>query len=144
MWTIFRKIEFAMPRTQNITAREARKTALIVAGALAAAAVFFYSRGRMSVSAVSGGLAIALVVTGAFLPALAILFHRGWMGFAHALGYVNSRILLTLVYFLIFVPYGIISRLAARDPLDIRSSRTSYWTRRKFTRQPKERFERLF
>jgi len=66
------------------------------------------------------------------------------MRFAFALGYVNSRILLTLVYFLIFVPYGLISKLAGRDPLDLRSKRTSYWHKREVTRQPKARFERLF
>lgn len=67
------------------------------------------------------------------------------MRFAFALGYVNSRILLFVIYIVIFVPYGIISRLFGRDPLDIRGKeRESYWHRRPVTRQTKEQFERLF
>ncbi len=130
---------------REVTQNEARKTALIVAVVLGVIAVFFWYRERLTVMSVLAAIAIVLAIIGAFVPQLAILFHRGWMTLAFALGYVNSRILLTLVYFLIFVPYGIISRLAGRDPLDLRGkSRTSYWHKRKMTRQSKERFERLF
>lgn len=131
--------------TKNVTAKEARKTALLVAGVLGLIALFLWYRGRTTAPVVLGAVAAVLVIVGFLLPRFAILFHRGWMRFAYALGYVNSRILLTLVYFLIFVPYGIISTLASRDPLDLRAKdRTTYWHKRKLTRQPKERFERLF
>lgn len=130
---------------KNVTKPEARKTALIVAAVLAVIAIIFWYRERFTVMAVLATIAGLLILIGLFIPPLAILFHRVWMKFAFALGFVNSRILLTLVYFLIFVPYRIISRLAGRDPLDVRAKeRESYWHKRKHTRQPKERFERLF
>ena len=79
------------------------------------------------------------------MPGVAKIFHRGWMTFAFALGYVNSRIILTLIFFLVFVPYGIISRVLGRDPLDLRGkNRDSYWHRRENPRQEREQFERLF
>lgn len=131
--------------TKNVTKEQARKTTFIVAAVLAMAAAFFYYRGRMNAVAVTVILAGLLLIAGAFLPPAAKAFHRGWMTFAFALGYVNSRIILTLVYFLVFVPYGVVSRLFGRDPLDLRSPpRDSYWHKREKTRQEREQFERLF
>ncbi|MEO7538916.1 MAG: SxtJ family membrane protein, partial [Pyrinomonadaceae bacterium] len=64
---------------------------------------------------------------------------------AFALGWVNSRIILTIIYFLVFVPYSIVSRLLGRDVLKRRQPNgTSYWHMREKTRQSKEQFERLF
>ncbi len=67
------------------------------------------------------------------------------MTLAAALGYVNSRVLLTVLFYLVFAPYGFVSRLVKRDPLRRRGGRgESYWTPRKQTRQAREGFERLF
>jgi hypothetical protein len=130
---------------KNVTNREARKTALIVAGVLLAAAAFAWYRGRETTMAITGGIALLLLLIGFFVPAAAIHFHRLWYRFAFALGWVNSRILLTIIYFLIFVPYGLLSRLFGRDPLAIRGERReSYWHKREKTRQTPEQFERLF
>jgi hypothetical protein len=130
---------------KNVTVHEARKTALLVAAVSSLAAALFWYRGRGTATVVALSISVTLSVVGVFFPGLAKLFHRGWMRLAFALGYVNSRILLTLIYFLIFVPYGVLSRLFGRDPLDIRAKRrVSYWHRRAVTRQSKEQFERLF
>ena len=61
------------------------------------------------------------------------------------LGHVNSRVLLTLVYYLVVTPYGVVTRLVGRDPLRRRGAKAgSYWVERKATRQAPEQFERLF
>jgi hypothetical protein len=89
--------------------------------------------------------AYALALAGLLAPAVARRFHVFWMKVAAVLGYVNSRVLLTLMYYGVFAPYGLVSRLAGRDPLRRRGAkRESYWTERKTTRQAKEQFERLF
>ena len=43
--------------------------------------------------------------------------YRGWMKFGHALGWFNTRLLLGLVFFLLFVPFGLVARLFGKDPL---------------------------
>ena len=129
----------------TVTDAQARKTAFVVAAVLLAVAAWNLYRGRMTVVAVLGGLGLSLLLTGLLLPALARRFHVLWMRLAVALGYVNSRVLLTLMYYLVMTPYGIVSRLAGRDPLNPRGAkRDSYWVERRRTRQPKEQFERLF
>ena len=130
---------------KNVTTPEARKTGLLVAVVLVAAAAIFWYRGRLTAAVVAGSIAGLLTLIAVFVPRLAKLFHRGWMRFAFALGYVNSRIILTIIYFLVFVPYGLVSRLFGRDPLQLRGKDSeSYWHRRTVTRQTKEQFERLF
>ena len=41
-----------------------------------------------------------------------------WMMAARALGFVNSHLLLALVFYLLFTPMGLVMRLVRRDPLE--------------------------
>ena len=128
-----------------VTDAQARKSALVVAAALLLIAAWNLYRGRTNVVVVFASAGAALVVAGMFFPAAARAFHKAWMRFAVALGQVNSRVLLTLMYYLVFTPYGLVSRLVGRDPLRRRGAGgESYWTTRKATRQTREQFERLF
>jgi uncharacterized membrane protein HdeD (DUF308 family) len=128
-----------------VTDAQARKSALLVAGVLLLIAAWNFYRGRMTFVFVFGSLGAALIIVGLFVPVAARGFHKGWMRFAAALGHVNSRVLLTLMYYLAITPYGLVSRLAGRDPLRRRGkSGESYWVERKRTRQEREQFERLF
>ena len=128
-----------------VTNAQARKSALLVAAVLLAIAAWNLYRGRPTVVLVFGSLGAALVAVGLLVPPAARAFHTAWMKFAALLGHVNSRVLLTLMYYLVVTPYGFVTRLAGRDPLRRRGSRAeSYWVERKSTRQAREQFERLF
>lgn len=53
------------------------------------------------------------------------------MKFAHMLGWVNTRIILSIVYFLIFTPIALFFRFIGKDPMDRRfKSVGSYWIKR--------------
>jgi len=62
---------------------------------------------------VAGGL----VLIGLFLPVLADGIHRVWMKLAELLGGITSRVLLTVIFFIVFVPLGLISRLLGKNDL---------------------------
>ena len=131
--------------TLPVTTAQARKTALIVAGAALLLAAWNYHRGRMGIVAVMGGIGFALVVVGLAIPPLARAFHTFWMRVATILGWVNSRILLGLMFYGVFAPYNLIGRLIGRDPLRRRGrAQATYWIPRKATRQTREQFERTF
>jgi len=55
----------------------------------------------------------------------------GWMFIGHILGAVNTRIILTLMFFLLFTPVGLIMRLFRYDPMARRlnPSLTTYKTK---------------
>ena len=135
----------AHERAGGVTRAQARKSALLVAGVLLAVAAWNLYKGRPTVVLVFGGLGASLLVAGLFVPPAAKAFHVAWMRFAVLLGHVNSRVLLTLMYYLVFTPYGFVTRLVGRDPLRRRGAQAgSYWVERKTTRQSREQFERLF
>lgn len=50
---------------------------------------------------------------------------RLWMAFAHALGWVNSRILLTVLYVVILGPFALVRRVGSLFAR--RNSPASYW-----------------
>ena len=130
----------------RVTNAQARKTALVVACVLLIFAAWSLYRGRTTVAAVVGGFGAALALAGVFVPPAARAFHVGWMRLALALGWINSRVLLSVMFYGVFTPYGFVSRLIARrDPLRRRGKgEESYWLPRKSTRQAREGFERLF
>jgi hypothetical protein len=65
----------------------------------------------------------------AVIPAGALLFlavlapaslgpvYRVWMKIGHVLGWINTRIILGLTFYGLFVPMGFIMRLAGKDPM---------------------------
>lgn len=129
----------------QVTDAQARKTALIVAAVVVAIAGWNFYRGRIIVASVFGVAGGLLLLAGLLFPTLARAFHIFWMRVAAALGYVNSRIILSVMYYGVFTPYSLVSRLAGRDPLKRRGAPDdSYWIERQRTRQTKEQFERLF
>ena len=131
-------------RGARVTDAQARKTASVVAAVLSLIAAWNLYRGRATAVAVFGGAALALALAGLLVPAAARRFHVFWMRVAAVLGYVNSRVLLTVLYYGLFAPYGLVSRIF-RDPLGRHGARReSYWVERTRTRQEREQFERLF
>jgi len=128
-----------------VTDAQARKTALIVAGVLLLLGAWNYYRGRMTAVVVLASIGGALLIMGLLLPALARRFHILWMQLAGILGYINSRILITVMFYGMMTPVGLVQRLFGRDVLNRRArGRESYWIPREQTRQAREGFERQF
>lgn len=69
-----------------------------------------------------------------------------WMLFAKALGWVNTRILLSLMYFVVFTPFRIVSIVIGKDFLDrkIEKGKDSYWNKREIKPFKKELYGRQF
>lgn len=73
-----------------------------------------------------GGVAGSVGLTGLVI---ALPFYWIWMGFAFVMGNVMSRLILTLFYYLMITPMGLVMRLSGRDKLVLKAqrSRTSHW-----------------
>ena len=50
-------------------------------------------------------------------PGLLRPLHRFWMKLGHVLGAINSRIILGVLFFVLFVPAAIVMKLMRRDAL---------------------------
>jgi hypothetical protein len=75
--------------------------------------------------------ALALGAIGVFIPWLAGKIHWAWMKLAHVMGYVMSKVMLTLVYVLVVVPMGIFSR--KKITMRLKAHSTSYFKERNYT-----------
>lgn len=53
-------------------------------------------------------------IAGFLLTKLGEIIHRGWMQLAKVLGYINSRILLSIIFFLILTPIALLMRLLGK------------------------------
>lgn len=93
---------------------------LLIAGILA-------WRGRMGAAEVVGAIGAVLVFLALVRPSLLKRPRAVWMRGAMALGYVNARIILTLMFLLVLTPIGLIWRVIGRDPLARRRQRWPGW-----------------
>ena len=133
-----------MIEIEPFTARQARKSALVVATVFALLSGWQVYRARPTLAMTFGVLAVILLVCSA-IPVAAVRFHRAWMTLAGVLGYVNSRILLTIMFYVVLTPLGLMMRLTGSDPLERRKgNEPSYWHHRAATRQTREGYERSF
>ena len=63
------------------------------------------------------GLAVVLILPAAIAPGVLAPAYRVWMALGALLGWVNTRIILGVVFFGLITPIGIILRLTGRDPM---------------------------
>jgi len=98
----------------------------------------YFSTGLLAV----GG---TLFVFGLVLPNALGPVEKAWMKMAMALAYVNTRIILTVLFYLVFTPVGLVMRLM-RDPLNrkLRDGSPSYWIKREEKSSSPMLYERQF
>ena len=71
--------------------------------------------------AVAGALHILnMIVPKAFQPVAVV-----WLGLAHLLGTVMSKVLLTIVFYAVVTPIGILRNLVGKDSLHLRAFKTN-------------------
>lgn len=82
----------------------------------------------------------ALVIPAVLAPKLLRPVQRGWMKLAEPIGRFNTKLILGLVFYLVFTPVGAIRRLIA-DPLVLRKGRQESYRKpsRQRTAQSMER-----
>ena len=78
-----------------------------------------------------GKIALAIGAVSIFIPPFARALEWMWFKLALGLGWINSRVLLSIVYFLFLMPIAWLSRLFTKDPLALKKEKrqTLYVTR---------------
>ena len=125
--------------------RALRRAAFAVGAVLLAVAGWLLFRHRAPNARL--GLAAAgalLILAGALVPARLRTAYLGWMTLALAIGWVMSRVVLTLVFVLVLTPLALVARLTGKRFLALRPDRgaSSYWVPR--DRGGQSRYERMY
>jgi hypothetical protein len=86
-----------------------------------------------------------LVLLGLVVPSLLRPVQKVWMGLALILGWINTRIILGVLFYLVFTPIGVLMRFF-RDPLNrgMQSDDVTYWSRREVPPVDPQAYERQF
>jgi hypothetical protein len=121
-----------------------RSFGLSVGGVLVAIALALSWRGRLGRAEVLGGVGAFLLFFGTVRPQLLKWPSAAWWRFSRVLGYVNARILLTLLFSLLLVPVSFIWRVIGKDPLQRRRDKFEGWTPYPARYRDRTHFERMF
>ena len=124
--------------------RQLRSFGLIVGGcfALIGFAPIVFGDQHLRIWALA--VAFALVVAALVSPRALGPIHRVWMLLAEVLGWLNTRIILVLVYFAVIVPIGGLLRLAGKDPLLLKFSPEDKSYRVVRTKRPASHMQRQY
>ncbi|HUT03126.1 MAG TPA: SxtJ family membrane protein [bacterium] len=97
--------------------------------------------GLILVAATAVVFLLSLVWPGPLAPAF-----RCWMVVARAIGWFNARLLLSLVFYCMFTPIGLVMRLMRRDPLQrqFNPDKISFWVLKEKSKDGLERYTRQF
>lgn len=126
--------------------RDLRNFALVMAVASALIAAYLWYVELEQGLRVMGGVAALFVFVGLVIPIGLKPLYIVWMALARVLAFVNTHLLLALVFYSLFTVIGGIMRLLGRDPLDrkLSADESSYWQRREPPLLAREHYERQF
>ena len=128
------------------TRSELRNFCLVMVVGLTLFALLFWYNDHVTTPRVLGGLAGFFLVAGLVFPPLTKPVFVVWMMLARILGFVNTHILLALVFYTLFTVTGIVMRLWGHDSMERKLSpeEKTYWSKRSAPLLPREHYERQF
>ena len=123
-----------------------RKFGLTVGGLLLVlGGLFYFWRQRTTAGVALAAPGALLLLLAAAAPSLLAAPHRWWMKLSHVLAVVNGFLFLSIVFFLILTPLGLVLRLFGRDELRRRGpAPASMWEPYPERNRDRSHFEKIF
>jgi len=92
------------------------------------------------------GFGVLFLILGLWAPITLKALYKVWMALAAVLGFFMSRVILSLLFYLVVTPTGLAMRLFGKDVLDQRWDKkaATYWKKRDSKHSDKKRYERLY
>ncbi|GAB4537361.1 MAG: hypothetical protein Fur0020_05910 [Thermodesulfovibrionia bacterium] len=91
-------------------------------------------------------ISVILIVSGLLFPRILLPLQKAWMTIAVIMGWFMTRVILCILFYLIFTPIGLVSRMIGNEFLELKidRSRKSYWIYRRERPFDKKDYERQF
>jgi hypothetical protein len=91
-------------------------------------------------------ISAAFLGLGLLVPTVLKPVEKVWMTAAGAMGWFMTRVILTVLFFVVFTPIGLIGRMFGKDFLSLKldGSATTYWIYREARDLTKEDYEKQF
>ena len=125
--------------------RELKQFGITIAVVLAILSSWFLWQGRDS-GYILLIIAILFLALGLFLPNLLKPLQKMWMTLAVLLGWVMTRVILIVLFYLVVTPIGLLARICGKDFLNRKFDREaqSFWIERKSATPDKKKYENQF
>lgn len=101
-------------------------------------------RGRITAAEITGGIGAVLLILGLVQPRLLKWPSAIWWKFALVLGYVNARIILSVIFIIVFSPLGLLWRVIGKDPLARKRRNWPGWSPYPPRYQKSDHFNRMY
>ena len=90
--------------------------------------------------------AFVLVLLAILAPRALQPVQKVWMALAFTMGWIMTRLILTIVFYLVVTPIGILQRIFGQSPLDLsyKTGASSYWEKREGGERTLVDYERQF
>ncbi len=90
-----------------------------------------------------GGLILSI---GLIAPNLLRPLYKPWMALALVLGFIMTRVILTVMFIVLFIPIGLLMRLFGKDPLrrKLDPDAETYWIPKDYDAEAPDRLERYY
>ena len=111
---------------------------------LCAIAAALWWRGHLTRAEVVGGIGVFLLSAGVVYAPILKYPSAAWWRLSRVLGYVNARVLLTLVFAVVLVPISLIWRLIRKDPLSRRRETWPGWSAYPARYRDRKHYDRMF
>ena len=134
-------------KSLDTSSKEIRKFGLVIAIALGVIGSFVYVKfGNFDVVGWLWGIGLLFLILGFILPSVLRPVYRIWMLLAYFIGGIVSRVILTLLFYVVLTPTGLVLRLFGKDVLDQRfeKDRESYWIKKDLTDHTKDQYRKMY
>jgi hypothetical protein len=105
---------------------------------------FLVWRERLPTAQIVGGIGAVLLLLGLVQPRLLKWPSAAWWRFAIILGWINARVILTVVFTIVFSPLGLLWRLIGNDPLARKRSNWPGWSPYPARYRKSDHFTRMY
>jgi len=127
------------------TKKDLRKFGLTVGGVLLliAALLLYFEKPSAPYFGVIGGI---LFLAGILIPQILKPLNKIWMGLAVVLGFFMSRLILTILFYLVLTPIAFIAKIVGKKFLILKydKSANTYWEKRTDIQKITVDYERQF
>ena len=135
-------------RALNFSDKTIRNFGLVFAGMLGLIGGLIYWKSQtIFIAKWLWGIGLLFLVFGFILPSVLRPFYTFWMFLSFVIGGVVSRIILTLLFFVVMTPIGLLMRLIGKDLLKEkfdRNSDESYWVKKDEGEVPVEQYKKMY
>jgi hypothetical protein len=121
-----------------------RSFGLSVGTVLVLVALYSAWRGRVVIALTIAAAGVTLALVGILAPAALERPAAAWWRVARVLAWVNTRVVLTVIFWTLVTPTGVLRRMTGWDPLQRRRRGSSGWTAYPASRRDPKHFDRMY